>query len=62
MSSSVWFLDLNLSAGGLTVKARGVDLVRDRGMGVVGMLTERSLRSSIIVADQHELRRGALWV
>ena len=45
MSSSVWFLNLGFEAGGgLTVRARGVDLHWLLSMkGVTGMLTWRSL-------------------
>ena len=44
MSSSVCFLNLGFEAGGLTVRARGVDLHWHRSMrGVVGMLSARSL-------------------
>lgn len=45
ISSSVWFFALDLNGGGLTVRALGVDLLRDLGIGVVGVLNEGSLRS-----------------
>ena len=55
MSSSVWFLTLSLSGGGLTVNARGLDLDKDLEIGVVGTVRERSLvRSSSIAREEQD--------